>query len=90
MYLPIGAEYFCTLIPNAKSILFDECGHFMAIDKPEEVAKTITTFYEEQYKREKIDNIINWSDYSVCVCFSVSIVIILLNFTTVTQSLTLS
>jgi pimeloyl-ACP methyl ester carboxylesterase len=53
LYLPIGAEYFRTLIPNAKSIIFEECGHFMAIDKPEEVAKSITTFYEEQYKKEK-------------------------------------
>jgi pimeloyl-ACP methyl ester carboxylesterase len=53
LYQPIAAEYFCTLIPNAKSILFEECGHFMAIDKPEEVAKSITTFYNEQYKKER-------------------------------------
>ncbi len=47
MYLPNGAEYFCTLIPNAKSIVFEECGHFMAIDKPEDVAKSIVNFYDE-------------------------------------------
>jgi hypothetical protein len=35
------------LISNAKSIIFEECGHFMAIDKPEDVTKTITTFYDE-------------------------------------------
>jgi pimeloyl-ACP methyl ester carboxylesterase len=35
------------LIPNAKLIVFEECGHFMAIDKPEDVAKNIITFYDE-------------------------------------------
>jgi pimeloyl-ACP methyl ester carboxylesterase len=44
-----GAKYFCTLLPNAKSVIFEDCGHFMAIDKPEEVAQSMITFYNEHY-----------------------------------------
>ena len=53
MYLPVGAEYFCTLIPHATPIILQDCGHFMAIDKPVEAALSIVTFYDEVYNKEK-------------------------------------
>jgi hypothetical protein len=34
------------LIPKAESVIFDDCGHFMAIDKPEETARSILTFFD--------------------------------------------
>ncbi|CAF4952042.1 unnamed protein product, partial [Rotaria socialis] len=34
-----GAHYFLKLIPKSEAIIFDDCGHFMAIDKPLEVAE---------------------------------------------------
>jgi hypothetical protein len=30
----------------AKSVIFDDCGHFMAIDKPEETATSILEFFD--------------------------------------------
>jgi pimeloyl-ACP methyl ester carboxylesterase len=33
------------LIPNAEKIIFNDCGHFMAIDKAEETAESIINFF---------------------------------------------
>lgn len=30
----------------AESVIFDDCGHFMAIDKPEETARSIIDFFD--------------------------------------------
>ncbi len=32
------------LIPHAEKVVFDDCGHFMAIDKAEETAESIVNF----------------------------------------------
>ncbi|CAF1056914.1 unnamed protein product [Rotaria sordida] len=40
------AEYFSTLIPNSEVIIFDDCGHFISYDKPEETAKNIIHFLD--------------------------------------------
>jgi pimeloyl-ACP methyl ester carboxylesterase len=34
------------LIPHAEKIIFDDCGHFMAIDKAEETAESIMNFFD--------------------------------------------
>ncbi|CAF3875210.1 unnamed protein product, partial [Rotaria sordida] len=39
VYAVSGAEFFCNLLPNSECVVFDDCGHFMAIDKPEETAR---------------------------------------------------
>ncbi|CAF2242192.1 unnamed protein product [Rotaria magnacalcarata] len=52
LYIAAGADYFCKLLPNAKSIILDECGHFMAIDKPQEVAECIVIFHDENFQRK--------------------------------------
>jgi pimeloyl-ACP methyl ester carboxylesterase len=46
LYTAEGADYFCELIPHAEKIIFDDCGHFMAIDKAEETAESIVNFFE--------------------------------------------
>ncbi|CAF3783114.1 unnamed protein product [Rotaria socialis] len=46
VYAASGAEFFCNLLPNTECIIFDECGHFMAIDKPEETARSILAFFD--------------------------------------------
>ncbi|CAF2160290.1 unnamed protein product [Rotaria magnacalcarata] len=46
VYAVRGAEFFCNLLPNTECIIFDECGHFMAIDKPEEAARSILAFFD--------------------------------------------
>ncbi len=46
MYTCEGADYFCKLIPHAEKVIFDDCGHFMAIDKAEETALSIINFFE--------------------------------------------
>ncbi len=30
----------------AESVIFDDCGHFMAIDKPEDTARSIMDFFD--------------------------------------------
>lgn len=32
-------------MPHAEKIIFDDCGHFMAIDKAEETARSILNFF---------------------------------------------
>ncbi|CAF4652702.1 unnamed protein product [Rotaria sp. Silwood1] len=44
LYTVDGAQYFSKLIPKSEVIIFDDCGHFMAIDKPDEVADSIVAF----------------------------------------------
>ncbi|CAF4016831.1 unnamed protein product [Rotaria sp. Silwood2] len=39
VYAVSGAEFFHNLLPNSKCVIFDDCGHFLAIDKPEETAR---------------------------------------------------
>ncbi|CAF1229084.1 unnamed protein product [Rotaria sordida] len=46
VYAVSGAEFFCNLLPNSECVVFDDCGHFMAIDKPEETARSILTFFD--------------------------------------------
>lgn len=40
------------LIPHAEKVIFDECGHFLAIDKAEETAESIVTFFDRNYNNE--------------------------------------
>ncbi|CAF1596895.1 unnamed protein product [Rotaria magnacalcarata] len=47
-----GAHYFSQLIPKSEAIIFDDCGHFMAIDKPVEVADSIVTFLNHHCSRQ--------------------------------------
>ena len=47
VYAVSGAEFYCRLLPNAKAVIFDDCGHFMAIDKRLEAAQNIVQFLEE-------------------------------------------
>ncbi|CAF1492081.1 unnamed protein product [Adineta steineri] len=47
-----GAEYFCSLLPITECVIFDDCGHFMAIDKPEETANSIITFIDKYANNE--------------------------------------
>jgi pimeloyl-ACP methyl ester carboxylesterase len=44
------------LIPNAEKSIFDDCGHFMAIDKPEETADCIMKFFDchSNYKAKQL------------------------------------
>jgi pimeloyl-ACP methyl ester carboxylesterase len=37
------------LIPHAEKVVFDDCGHFMAIDKAEETATSILNFFDRHY-----------------------------------------
>jgi hypothetical protein len=46
VYAVSGAEYFSNLLPNSECIIFEECGHIMAIDKPEDTARVILAFYD--------------------------------------------
>jgi pimeloyl-ACP methyl ester carboxylesterase len=46
LYTSEGADYFCKLIPHAEKMIFDDCGHFMAIDKAEETTQSIITFFD--------------------------------------------
>lgn len=46
MYTADGADYFHQLMPHAEKIVLDECGHFMAIDKPREIAEHILRFFD--------------------------------------------
>ena len=52
MYTAEGADYFLQLMPHAEKIVFDDCGHFMAIDKPEETAEHIMRFFDRHYDCE--------------------------------------
>ncbi|CAF1170303.1 unnamed protein product [Adineta steineri] len=47
VYAFSGAEFFCNLLPTAECVLFDDCGHFMALDKPEETANSILSFFDK-------------------------------------------
>jgi pimeloyl-ACP methyl ester carboxylesterase len=33
-------------MPHAEKVIFNDCGHFMAIDKPEETAASILNFFD--------------------------------------------
>jgi pimeloyl-ACP methyl ester carboxylesterase len=46
LYICDGADYFCKLIPHAEKIILEDCGHFMAIDKPEDTARSIMNFFD--------------------------------------------
>ncbi|CAF1347941.1 unnamed protein product [Rotaria sordida] len=41
-----GANYFSNLIPDAKLIFFDDCGHLITTDKPTQTASIIIKFWE--------------------------------------------
>ncbi|UJR17288.1 hypothetical protein I4U23_004183 [Adineta vaga] len=47
VYAFSGAEFFRDLLPTSECVIFDDCGHFMAIDKPEETAQSILTFFNK-------------------------------------------
>ena len=34
-------------MPQAECVIFDNCGHFMAIDEPIKTARTILTFFDD-------------------------------------------
>ncbi|UJR17638.1 hypothetical protein I4U23_004534 [Adineta vaga] len=46
VYTAAGADYFMKLLPKAEKKILEDCGHFMAIDKPDETAKCIVTFLD--------------------------------------------
>jgi len=46
VYTAESADYFDKLMPYAEKIIFDDCGHFIAIDKAEETAESIVNFFE--------------------------------------------
>ena len=41
-----AADYFSKLISDSQVKLFDECGHFIPYEKPEETAKSIVEFLD--------------------------------------------
>ncbi|UJR14458.1 hypothetical protein I4U23_001455 [Adineta vaga] len=43
-----AADYFSNLISDSQVILFDQCGHFISYEKPEETAKNIIEFLDVQ------------------------------------------
>jgi pimeloyl-ACP methyl ester carboxylesterase len=48
-------------MPHAEKIIFDDCGHFMAIDKPEETAESIVSFFNRHSNyKEKQSTIIEF------------------------------
>ncbi|CAM4983275.1 unnamed protein product [Rotaria socialis] len=46
VYAFTAAEYFSNLISNSECIILEDCGHVMAIDKPEDTARSILAFYD--------------------------------------------
>jgi hypothetical protein len=81
VYAFSGAKFFCNLLPKAECVLFDDCGHFLAIDKPEETAESILTFFDNhanyQVKLLSVTDIklLNWTiievsaSISLCSCW---------------------
>ncbi|CAF4596288.1 unnamed protein product [Rotaria sp. Silwood1] len=68
VYAVSGVEFFRNLLPNSECVIFDDCGHFMAIDKPEETTrkkkkKELLTS-AEQLTRHVLDGLNN--DVSEC------------------------
>jgi pimeloyl-ACP methyl ester carboxylesterase len=50
VYTAEGAEYFAKLLPKVEKDVFEDCGHFMAIDKPEKTAQSIVTFLNSHFR----------------------------------------
>jgi len=49
LYTANGADYFYKLIPQAEKVIFEDCGHFMTIDKAEEAAESIVNFVDRHF-----------------------------------------
>ena len=62
VYTAEGADYFLQLIPNAEKIVFDDCGHFMAIDKPDETAEHIMDFFNRHCNYE-VDTVASMHEF---------------------------
>jgi pimeloyl-ACP methyl ester carboxylesterase len=41
------------LIPHAEKVIFDDCGHFLAIDKAEETAESIVKFFDRHCNNQE-------------------------------------
>ena len=45
VYTTEGAVYLSKLLPTNEVVILEDCGHLMAIDKPEETANKILDFF---------------------------------------------
>ncbi|MFN0133220.1 MAG: alpha/beta fold hydrolase [Phycisphaerales bacterium] len=50
---PEAAEQFMSLLPDARIVWFEHCGHAPMIEKPEEFAQAILAFVDELDRRER-------------------------------------
>lgn len=50
---PEAADQFMSLLPDARIVWFDRCGHAPMIEKPEEFAQAIMDFADELDRRER-------------------------------------
>ncbi|UJR29736.1 hypothetical protein I4U23_017284 [Adineta vaga] len=48
-----GADYFVNLIPNTELIMFEDCGHLITNDKPQETTKSIVNFWKEHHSPDR-------------------------------------
>ncbi|CAF4163385.1 unnamed protein product, partial [Rotaria sp. Silwood2] len=64
IYTVSGAEFFRSLLSNSECVIFDDCCHFLAIDKPEETARSILTFFDSNANCQ--DNINGIEDTHRC------------------------